>query len=126
MWGATRPANRGAFGSLMPHHGRRVAPLLVLAALTGCAASDQSGTARAKAAISARAHETQIVPAGAVTVGEDLYQVPVGSDADGCLMYRLYSPTRPVSLAISYRATDGSFTMDQRRALCDPDLIRRR
>ena len=114
----------GAFGGLAPRHGRRVAPLLVLAALTGCATPEVSEIARAKAAISA--HETQTVPAGAVAVDEGLYQVPVGSDPDGCLMYRLHAPARLVPLAISYRATDGSFTMDHHRALCDPELIRRR
>src|SRR5688500_12839064 len=30
------------------------------------------------------------LPAGAVQVGPELYQVPIGADADGCPMYRLY------------------------------------
>lgn len=123
LGGATGPGG-GAFGGLAPRHGRQVAPLLVLAALTGCATPDESAFPPAKAAIGV--HETQTVPAGAVAVDEGLYQVPVGSDPDGCLMYRLHAPARLVPLAISYRATDGSFTMDHRRALCDPELIRRR
>lgn len=102
------------------------APFLAVAWLAGCATADQAGPARAPAAVEARPHEAQTIPAGAVAVGKDLYQVPLGSDADGCLMYRLHSPARLVPLAISYQAPDGSFTMDHHHALCDPDLIRRR
>jgi hypothetical protein len=58
------------------------------------------------------------LPAGAVQVGPELYQVPVGADADGCPMYRLYSPTRLVSQAIAYRSRDGGFTADRRAAAC--------
>lgn len=58
------------------------------------------------------------IPAGAIEVGQDLYQVPIGRDADGCALYRLYSPTRMVSQAISYRRRDGSFTIDRREAGC--------
>ena len=58
------------------------------------------------------------IPAGAIEVGQDLYQVPIGRDADGCAMYRLYSPTRMVSQAISYRSRDGGFTIDRQEADC--------
>ncbi|HSA83063.1 MAG TPA: hypothetical protein VLE23_19755 [Geminicoccaceae bacterium] len=58
------------------------------------------------------------IPAGAIKVGQELYQVPIGRDADGCAMYRLYSPTRMVSQAISYRSRDGGFTIDRREADC--------
>ncbi|MDF2780786.1 MAG: hypothetical protein K0S96_590, partial [Geminicoccaceae bacterium] len=58
------------------------------------------------------------LPAGAVQVGPDLYQVPVGADADGCPIFRLYSPTRLVSQGIAYRSRDGGFTADRRAAAC--------
>ena len=61
---------------------------------------------------------TGALPAGAVRVCPELYQVPVGADADGCPMYRLYSPTRLVSQAIAYRSRDGGFTADRRAAAC--------
>ena len=59
-------------------------------------------------------------PPGAIRVGRDLYQVPIGADADGCQMYRLYSPTLLVTEAISYRSRAGGFTVDKRAAVCDP------
>jgi hypothetical protein len=58
------------------------------------------------------------VPPGAIEVGDQLYQVPIGHGDDGCPMYRLYSPSRLVSQVISYRAVGGGFTTDRRRADC--------
>jgi hypothetical protein len=58
------------------------------------------------------------LPTGAVQVGPELYQVPIGADADGCPIYRLYSPTRLVSQAIAYRSRAGGFTADRRAAAC--------
>ena len=60
----------------------------------------------------------EALPAGAIAVGPDLYQVPVGEDAAGCVMYRLYSPTAMVAQAIAWRRPDGSFTLDRREAAC--------
>lgn len=60
-----------------------------------------------------------VLSPGAVQVGRDLYQVPIGVDADGCQTYRLYSPTLLVSQAISYRRRDGGFTIDKHEAVCD-------
>jgi hypothetical protein len=58
------------------------------------------------------------VPPGAIEVGDQLYQVPIGHDEDGCAMYRLYSPSRLVTQVISYRAVGGGFTTDRRQADC--------
>ena len=58
------------------------------------------------------------LPAGAIAVGPDLYQLPLGADAEGCMMYRLHSPTRMVTQAIAWRRPDGSFTLDRREAAC--------
>jgi hypothetical protein len=58
------------------------------------------------------------IPTGAIEIGQGLYQVPMGRDADGCAIYRLYSPTRMVSQAISYRSRDGGFTIDRQKADC--------
>ena len=104
---------------------RRVAAGLVLGsalygALAGCAsphstdaAQRTAGTRTAPGALPASE-----IPAGAIRVGQDLYQVPIGRDADGCAIYRLYSPTRLVSQAISYRSRDGGFTIDRQKADC--------
>lgn len=92
--------------------GRAVA-LLMVVALSGCAASGPSSGTRATDPTS-----TAKVPPKALQVGEDLYQVPVGYDADGCLMYRLFSPTTMVTHAISYRSVDGGFTLRRKHALC--------
>ncbi|MGH6896132.1 MAG: hypothetical protein ACREJ5_06255 [Geminicoccaceae bacterium] len=70
------------------------------------------------------------LPPGAIEVGEDLYQVPIGEDENGCTMYRLHSRRMLVAQAISYRDARGGFTTDRREADCitarrdqeEPDL----
>ena len=58
------------------------------------------------------------VPPGAIPIGDQLYQVPIGADDDGCPRYRLYSPTKLVAQAIYYRDPAGGFTPDRRQAAC--------
>ena len=58
------------------------------------------------------------LPPGAIQVGEELYQVPIGEDEDGCTMYRLHSPSLLVAQVISYRDGLGGFTTDRRQAAC--------
>jgi hypothetical protein len=58
------------------------------------------------------------IPRGAIEVGEDLYQIPIGTDADGCPMFRMYSPTKLVAQAIYYRDSVGGFTMSKEAAAC--------
>jgi hypothetical protein len=58
------------------------------------------------------------VPPGAIPIGDQLYQVPIGADDDGCPRYRLYSPTRLVAQALYYRDPAGGFTPDRRQAAC--------
>jgi hypothetical protein len=58
------------------------------------------------------------LPRGAIEVGEDLYQVPIGTDAAGCPMFRMYSPTKLVAQAIYYRDAAGGFTMSRQEAAC--------
>jgi hypothetical protein len=58
------------------------------------------------------------VPSGAIQIGDQLYQVPIGAAADGCPRYRLYSPTKLVAQAIYYRDPAGGFTPNRRRAAC--------
>ena len=84
-------------------------------ALQACAApqSDAQGSFEGAAP---RAHAE--VPSGAIKVGDQLYQVPIGADDDGCPRYRLYSPTRLVAQAIYYRDQAGGFTSDGRQAAC--------
>ena len=58
------------------------------------------------------------LPPGAIKIDDQLYQVPIGADDDGCARYRLYSPTKVVAQAIYYRDPAGGFTPDRRRAAC--------
>lgn len=58
------------------------------------------------------------VPEGAIKVGDDTYQVPVGKDSDGCDTYRMFSQHKGVVTAIFYRAEDGTFTMDKSKVTC--------
>jgi hypothetical protein len=58
------------------------------------------------------------IPGGAIKVGEDLYQVPVGKDADGCPVFRLWSSSKAVVQAIFYKDRKGGFTMDKSKAEC--------
>jgi hypothetical protein len=58
------------------------------------------------------------IPHGAIEVGEDLYQMPIGTDADGCPMFRMHSPTKLVAQAIYYRDAAGGFTMSKEEAAC--------
>ena len=62
--------------------------------------------------------QTADLPPGAIPVGKELYQVPIGEDEDGCTMYRLHSPSLLVAQVISYRDSLGGFTTDRRKAAC--------
>ena len=58
------------------------------------------------------------VPEGAIAVGDDVYMVPIAEDDTGCMMYRMFSPTKAVVQAIHYRTADDRFVMDKERAAC--------
>lgn len=58
------------------------------------------------------------VPEGAIEVGDDVYQVPIGKDSDGCDRYRMFSQNKAVVAAIFYRDGDGNFTMDKSKVVC--------
>ncbi len=66
-------------------------------------------------------------PPGAIRVGEDLYQVPLGKDADGYPRFTLWSRTRAVITVIWYPDGEGGFTTDRSRAVRTPpsDIPRR-
>jgi hypothetical protein len=84
-------------------------------AVHGCAAAEPDPTAGSRGA-APRAEAR--VPPGAIQIGDQLYQVPIGADDDGCARYRLYSPAKLVAQAIYYRDPAGGFTPDRRRAAC--------
>ena len=89
--------------------------LVVGIALQGCAArAPDAGSRSESGPDQARAG----APPGAIQIGEQLYQVPIGADDDGCPRYRLYSPTRLVAQVIYYRDPAGGFTTDRRQAAC--------
>ena len=58
------------------------------------------------------------IPKGAIPVGQELYQVPIGVDDEGCSMFRMYSPSRLVAQAIYYRDAAGGFTTNKKAAPC--------
>jgi hypothetical protein len=89
----------------------------VVVAVQGCAAAQPDATG-SSGGVALRAQAE--VPAGAIQIGDQLYQVPIGADDDGCPRYRLYSPTRLVAQVIYYRDAAGGFTPDRRQAAC-PD-----
>jgi hypothetical protein len=89
--------------------------LVIGIALQGCAAQTPDVRARAESGVDQA--ETG-VPPGAIRIGEELYQVPIGADDDGCPRYRLYSPSRLVAQVIYYRDPAGGFTTDRRQAAC--------
>jgi hypothetical protein len=99
---------------------RHLAVLLVIGLLA------QACTAAVPAAGStsgvAAAQETPHAPRGAIRVGEELYQIPIGADDDGCPRFRLYSPTKLVAQAIYYRDAAGGFTTNRQEAACPTGL----
>jgi hypothetical protein len=62
--------------------------------------------------------EASHLPHGAIQVGEELYQIPIGADDDGCPRFRMYSPTKLVPQAIYYRNAAGGFTTSKEGAAC--------
>ena len=88
--------------------------LVVGITLPGCA-TQAPGAASTSGGIAEEAAE---VPPGAIRMGRELYQVPIGADDDGCMRYRLYSPTRLVAQVIYYRDRAGRFTTDRQQADC--------
>jgi hypothetical protein len=104
------PVTGGARSRLL---GPRLA-LVVGIALQGCAAQAPGAASNAGAIADEAATE---LPPGAIPIGDELYQVPIGADDDSCPRYRLYSPTRLVAQVIYYRAA-GGFTTDRRQADC--------
>jgi hypothetical protein len=84
--------------------------------LQACAAAGPGSGPKPSVATSQRAAAE--IPRGAIPVGQDLYQVPIGVDDEGCPMFRMYSPTKLVAQAIYYRDASGGFTMEKRAAAC--------
>lgn len=87
------------------------AAALVLAACSDAEVAGDKGAAPADAAPAG-------VPASAIAVGDDVYMVPLGPDAEGCAMFRVFSPTKAVVQAIHYRTADGAFVMNKQDAQC--------
>jgi hypothetical protein len=84
-------------------------------ALHGCTAPPPAATS----SFGSGADQAQSkVPPGAIRIDDQLYQVPIGADDDGCPRYRLYSPTKLVPQAIYYRDPAGDFTPDRQEAAC--------
>lgn len=81
----------------------------------GCTALAAAGSTSGVAGADQAAGD---VPGGAIRVGEQLYQVPIGADDDGCPMFRMYSPTKLVPQVIYYRDAAGGFTASKQEAAC--------
>lgn len=95
---------------------RRLGLPLIMGVLVQACTAERPVTRSTSGAAADRA--TADVPREAIEVGEDLYQVPIGTDEDGCPMFRMHSPTRLVAQAIYYRDLAGGFTMSKQEAAC--------
>jgi hypothetical protein len=95
---------------------RRIGVLLILGLFVQACTAESAVRSSTSGAAAARA--TADIPRGAIEIGKDLYQVPIGTDDAGCPLFRLYSPTRLVAQAIYYRAAAGGFTMSRQEAAC--------
>jgi hypothetical protein len=99
-----------------PFYLRRFGIALVTGMLMqGCAAQPPAAGSTSGVAADQAAAD---VPRGAIQVGEQVYQVPIGEDDDGCPMFRMYSPTKLVAQVISYRDAAGGFTTNRQEAVC--------
>lgn len=58
------------------------------------------------------------IPEDAIAVGEDMYMVPLGRDAGGCMMFQAHAPDKLVAQVIQYRTADGRFVANKREAAC--------
>jgi hypothetical protein len=92
-----------------------VVPLAIGLLAQACTAQGPAAGSRSGVAAD---QEAAHVPGGAIQVGEELYQIPIGPDDDGCPRFRMYSPTRLVAQAIYYRDAAGGFTMNRQEAAC--------
>lgn len=97
----------------------------MLVLLVGCSGGEpgtpEPSTADAPSAADAMGSSDDrggALPEGAIRVGDDLHQVPIGVDAGGCPIYRLHSTRGAVVQAIFYRTASGAFTMDRKAAAC--------
>lgn len=97
-----------SFSSVRPRSRWSTSKLALALVLGGCAAT--------QAPDAGHPGETA-PPPGAIAVGDELYQVPVG-EIDGCPIYRLYSPNRLVPQAIYYQDAQNGFTMNRNEARC--------
>jgi hypothetical protein len=98
----------------------QLAGFVALAAIAGgmpaaCVADSSGNTSGAAVADTAKPHLTT----GVVRVGDNLFYVPLPEPVQGCIAYRQFSATRKVSKAAFFRATDGGFTLDRDKAVCD-------
>lgn len=66
-----------------------------------------------------RSAPAQPVPENAISVGDELYYVPLAEPVQGCRAYRQFSPTRAVTAAIYFRTADGRFVFDRNQAACN-------
>ncbi|MFC7048396.1 hypothetical protein [Emcibacter nanhaiensis] len=57
-------------------------------------------------------------PAGTIETAEGVFQVPLGQDKNGCMMYQTKIPGAKTTQVIKYRKKDGSFTMNRAEADC--------
>ena len=87
----------------------------VVVAVQGCAGAQPDATGSSGGGMPRARAE---VPPDAIQIADQLYQVPIGADDDGCPRYRLYSPTKLVAQVIYYRDPAGGFTPDRRQAAC--------
>ena len=101
--------------------GRRWHALVLVLLLTaGCqTVGEDSDMTADKGKVERQGAAAKVPPENAISVGNDVFMVPVSVDADGCQQYTAWSSTKAVLAVIQYRRADGSFTPDKREAACD-------
>jgi len=62
---------------------------------------------------------TTDIPEDAIRLRDNYYMLPIGTDDDGCPMFRPYAPGMMTDQAIRFRRADGSFTMAREEAACE-------
>jgi hypothetical protein len=90
---------------------------VIVVALAGCG-NEQAMNGNTEKSGAPTAARDDRIPDGAIAVGDDVYMVPMDKDAEGCTMFRTFSPTKAVTQAIQYRRADGTFTTDKGGAAC--------
>ena len=81
----------------------------IIALTIGCSAKNQS----------AQTIESNFVlPQDAIQIKQDLYYLPIGRDADGCMQYQAYARHAATVQVIIYQNSAGVFSTSKNKNTC--------